>query len=182
MLAEVYTLAAALLAAVIYWLVRWDATSQPRHLYFACIAFALALGNHLSIVATAPGILWFLWKTRARSTLTFRRVLTAGVIVFSGMLQYGFVWLRTIENADYIEARATNIDELFGVVRATQFEGYVWGYTVREMLTERVPALWHVMRTEIGLVGIAACIIGFVVVVRRNRTRGRPRSRSPSDR
>ena len=86
-LAEVYTLAAALLAAVIYWLVRWDATSQPRHLYFACIAFALALGNHLSIVATAPGILWFLWKTRARPTLTFGRVILAGVMVFSGMLQ-----------------------------------------------------------------------------------------------
>jgi hypothetical protein len=167
-LAEVYTLAAALLAAVIYWMIRWDATRRPRHLYYACIAFALALGNHLSIVATAPGILWFLWKTRARSTLTFRRVVLAGVLVFSGMLQYGLVWLRTVQNADYVEARATNIDELFGVVRATQFEGYVWGYSLREMLTERIPALVTVLRTEIGIVGILACIAGIVFTVRRD--------------
>jgi hypothetical protein len=96
-----------------------------------------------------------------------------GVLVFSGLLQYGLVWLRTVQNADYIEARATNIDELFGVVRATQFEGYVWGYTVREMLTERVPALWNVLVTEISVAGIAALIIGLVAVVRTNwRTGG----------
>ena len=40
------------------------------------------------------------------------------------------------------------------------------------MLTERVPALWNVLRTEIGLVGIAACIIGLVAIVRRNRCAG----------
>ena len=46
--AEVYTLSAALLLAIMFWLVRWKQTRRDAHLYAAAACFALALGNHLA--------------------------------------------------------------------------------------------------------------------------------------
>ena len=55
-LAEVYSLTAALLLAIVYWLVRWRQSGRDAHLFAAAGFFALAIGNHLSIVAAAPAI------------------------------------------------------------------------------------------------------------------------------
>ena len=46
--AEVYSLAAALVAAVIALLLWWDRSHRRAHLYAACAVFAAGLGNHLS--------------------------------------------------------------------------------------------------------------------------------------
>ena len=48
-LAEVYSLAALLLLAVLYWLVRWHASGRLVHLLAASAFFALALGNHPTV-------------------------------------------------------------------------------------------------------------------------------------
>ncbi len=43
--AEVYTLAALLLVATLYWTARWGQSGKPLHLYAAAAGFALALGT-----------------------------------------------------------------------------------------------------------------------------------------
>ena len=105
-LAEVYTLAAALLLAIVYWLVRWRHSGADAHLFAAAGCFALAIGNHLSIVAAAPAIALFLLATSARRVLRWRVLVPAALIVASGFLQYAYILIRTRERSRYLEARA----------------------------------------------------------------------------
>ena len=104
-LAEVYTLTAALLLAIMFWLVRWKATRRDAHLYAAAACFALALGNHLAIAAAAPAIAIFLLATGARRALRPRTLVTGAGIVSSGFLQYLYILIRTRQGTPYRSVR-----------------------------------------------------------------------------
>ena len=167
-LAEVYTLSAALLLAIIFWLVRWKQTRRDAHLYGAAACFALALGNHLVIVATAPAIAMFLLATDARRALRPRTLITAGAIVCSGFLQYLYVLIRTRQGTPYREASATNLTELVAVIRGRGYEDYVFPFSWNEVIGERVPEFFRLVQAEIGVAGIALAIVGFVLLVVRD--------------
>ena len=167
-LAEVYTLGAALLLGIVYWLVRWRQTGRDAHLFAAAFYFALALGNHLSIVAISPAIVIFLLLTHPRQALRPRTLLPAAAIVASGFLQYGYIVHRTWNGSPYREATASNLPELVEVVRASRFSDHVFAFGWDAFMTERVPEFGRLVRSEIGYVGIALAIIGSVVLLRRD--------------
>jgi hypothetical protein len=167
-LAEVYTLTAALLLAIVYWLVRWRHSGRDAHLFAAAGCFALAIGNHLSIVAAAPAIALFLLMTGARRVLRWRVLLPAALIVASGFLQYAYILIRTRERSRYLEARARTIAELVDVVRARQYQDYLFAFSWDQFLHERLPAFAQLVRAEIGLIGIGLAIAGVIVLFRRD--------------
>ena len=167
-LAEVYTLGAALLLGIVYWLVRWRQTGRDAHLFAAAFYFALALGNHLSIVAISPAIVIFLLLTHPRQALRPRTLLPAAAIVASGFLQYGYIVHRTWNGSPYREATASNLPELVEVVRASRFSDHVFAFGWDAFMTERVPEFGRLVWSEIGYVGIALAIIGSVVLLRRD--------------
>ncbi|MBA2258204.1 MAG: DUF2723 domain-containing protein [Acidobacteria bacterium] len=167
-LAEVYTLGAALLLGIVYWLVRWRQTGRDRHLFVAAFFFALALGNHLSIVAIAPAIIIFLLLTDPRRTLRPRTFLPAIVIVASGFLQYTYIVHRTWNGSRYREASASNFPELVEVVRASRFNELVFAFGWKQFFDARLPEFGRLVRSEIGVGGVALAIIGLVIVWRRD--------------
>jgi hypothetical protein len=167
-LAEVYTLGAALLLAIVYWLVRWRHTGRDAHLFTAAFCFALALGNHLSIVAIAPAIIIFLLLTDWRRALRPRTLLPAAAIVASGFLQYIYIVHRTWNGSAYREASASNLPELVEVVRASRFSHHVFAFGWDEFVTSRLPEFGRLVRLEIGAVGIALSILGVVIMWRRD--------------
>ena len=57
-MAEVYTLNAALFVAILLALVVWAVRRGPQ-IYYACALFALAIGNHLTIVFTVPALVLY---------------------------------------------------------------------------------------------------------------------------
>ena len=167
-LAEVYTLSAALLLAIMLWLVRWKQTRRDAHLYFAATCFALALGNHLVIVAAAPAIALFLLTTDAKRALRLRTLITAGVIVSSGFLQYLYVLIRTRQGTPYREASATNLTELVAVVRGRGYEDYVFAFSWSELLGQRVPEFARLAQAELGFVGVVLTLGGLVLLAVRD--------------
>lgn len=167
-LAEVYTLSAALLLAIAYWLVRWRHSGADVHLFAAAGCYALAIGNHLSIAAAAPAIAVFLLATSARRVLRLRVLLPAALIVASGFLQYFYILIRTRAHSRYLEAQANTLAELVDVVRARQYQDYLFAFSWDQFLYERLPDFAILVREEIGLIGIGLAVAGMLVLLRRD--------------
>ena len=113
--AEVYSLTGALTAILVFCAARWHRTRRERDLYLMVAVFALSLGNHLTIAAVAPALIALVVITDRR-TIRGRTILVTTLIVLAGLCQYGFILLRTAQNASYLEARASNLGQLFAVM------------------------------------------------------------------
>ena len=85
--AEVYSLTAALVAAIVFFAVRWQATRRDRDLYVVVGVFALSLGNHLTVATIVPGLLAYVLITDHR-TIRFRVAAVSAAIVRLGVAQY----------------------------------------------------------------------------------------------
>ena len=167
-LAEVYTLAAALLLGTVHWLVRWRQTRRDAHLFAAALCFALAIGNHLSIAAAAPGIAVFLLVTDSRRALRLRTLLPAAAIVASGFLQYAYILFRTRQGSPYREASAVTLSELVDVVRVSDSNDLVFAFPWNELLSTRLPEFARLVRAELGAIGIGLAVLGLFVLLRRD--------------
>jgi hypothetical protein len=165
-IAEVYTLNAALWAVTILKLLHWKTTTRARDLYFATGAAALALGNHLTIVALFPAMLAFVALAHAR-WVRVRHVLACLAILIAGLSQYGFIWLRTAQEAPYLESRASNLRELYEVITARRFANAMFAYDLPALVTERIPALARMVAAEMGVSGAIFTTFGLALLLRR---------------
>lgn len=168
-LAEVYTLAATLLAGCAACLLRWDETRRDRDL-LAAVGFAsLGLAHHSVDVATAaPALIVFALATDARAALAPRIAAAgAGLLALLGLLPYGLVWLRTIQRAPYLGARAETPGELLAVATGRAFAGRAFAFDPRELWADRLPLVASLIRDELGLVGLALAGLGLLALARR---------------
>ncbi len=166
LVAEVYSLNAALVALIVFLAIRWAESKRDRDLYFAVAACAVSLGNHLSVAALAPALVLFVWLVHPPS-INLRNVLVGAVIVAAGLAQYLFIILRTLQHAPYVEASATNLRELFDVLRATRYADQQFAFTLGEFFAERLPRFWRVLSVELGVGGLLALALGLAATVRR---------------
>ena len=56
--------------------------------------------------------------TEPRTALRPRTIAVVVLMVALGLAQYGFIILRTLQHAPYLEARAANLQELWAVMTA----------------------------------------------------------------
>jgi hypothetical protein len=166
-LAEVYTLSAALLLGVVLWLARWERSRSDRDLFAAAACFALALGNHLSIAAAAPAIALFLLVTDPRHVMSPRMFLPAALIVLSGFAQYVYILVRTRQGAPHVEAQARTLLELWEVVRARGYEDHVFAFGWKQVLAERLPGAARLVESELGIVGVLLAGLGLIALTTR---------------
>ena len=96
----------------------------------------------------------------------------SALIVVAGLCQYRFILLRTAQNAPYLEARASNLGELFAVMRATRFSDRNLRVLAPSALVERVPELWHLSVLELNPLGIVLAFVGIAAVIVRRNTIG----------
>jgi hypothetical protein len=92
--------------------------------------------------------------------------------VVAGLCQYGFILLRTAQNAPYLEARASNLRELFAVMRASRFSDEIFAFSLRQLIVERVPELWHLSVLELKPLGIVLAFVGLAAMIARRTTVG----------
>jgi 4-amino-4-deoxy-L-arabinose transferase-like glycosyltransferase len=99
-IAEVYSLHIALVALTLLLLLRWADVQTDRRLCAFFAAYALAFGNHLSMILLLPGYTLFLLVAARRgwrSMFAPRVVVAAAVCAVIGALQYGWnvrtLWL-----------------------------------------------------------------------------------------
>ena len=181
-IAEVYTLNAAIVAGVLLSLLVWSQTHRARWYFVAVALFAAGLGNHTTIVGFVPGIVIFALLTDARFVLRPRTLaVTAGTLA-GGLLQYVFILWRSSQPDAYVESRATSVQELSGVVLGGQFQERLFAFSPRALFTVRLPwLLKSVLVPELAdyrprpracrrrLVALAATRPGGVAADRRRR-------------
>ena len=90
--------------------------------------FALSLGNHLTAAAVAPAILVFVCADRSSCDRVANRS-GRGADRDRGSGAVRFILIRTAQNAPYLEARASNLRELFAVVRASRFSDQIFAFS-----------------------------------------------------
>jgi hypothetical protein len=167
--AEVYSLAAATAGLSLLLLLVWGDRLRPAWLLGAIAATAAAFGNHLTIVGVVPAYIVYV-LVRDRRALTIRVAALAALIVLLGFAQYGFIVLRTRQNALYLESRANSFSELVEIVTAQRFADQRFAYSLHTLLTVNVPVVTETMEEDLRLGGLALVAMGIVAAVRRKRS------------
>ena len=164
--AEVYTLSALMSAATIFFLIAWAQTGTLWRLYVACAIFAAGLGNHLTIVGLLPAaLLYGIFKDR--SVLQPRVIGIAAMIGVLGVAQYGFIALRTIQGAPYLEARATTIRGIYDVIIARDVSWARFYQAADKVVGIEVPMLLEGLRVHMGSITVALVVIAIGIAVWR---------------
>ena len=117
--AEVYTLAAVMSGVAIYWLIAFAQTgarrggSMPRARCGRC-----RLRQSPDHRRHSAGGADLRHRQGSIGAAAARAAITAAMIGMIGVAQYGFIALRTMQGAPYLEARATTITGVFDVIIA----------------------------------------------------------------
>lgn len=93
LIAEVYTLHTALMAAIILLLIHWADRPTPAHLALVALTLGLSAGNHAATLLLVPGCLWYVTTTAivrrlARHVLKLRALLLALAALLAGLSIY----------------------------------------------------------------------------------------------
>ena len=163
--AEVYSLAAALVAIVVALLLWWDSTRKRSHLYAACAVFAAGLGNHLISLGLLPASLIF-GIMRDRSVLRFKTLAIATAIAAAGIAQYGFIVLRTVQGAEHLQARATTVSGVFDVMTAKTEAMDRFKFSIGQLLLNRIPEVATAIRSEMGVAAMILIALSMVIAFR----------------
>src|SRR5688572_6937704 len=168
--AEVYTLAAVLSGFAVYWVIAFAQTSAVARsywrLYAACAMWACGFGNHLTIVGILPAAVAY-GVTKDRSVLRPRVAMTAAMIGILGVLQYGFIAVRTIQGAPYLEARADTVKGVFDVIIARDVSWARFYQAQSAVAAIELPMLLNGIRIHMGTIAIALVAVAIVLGLRR---------------
>jgi hypothetical protein len=165
-LAEVYALAAALLAALLVATLSWGASREPRRLELAVLLAALSLAHHTTVAMLAPALVTYVLVTDARAGLAPRFLARGVLLVALGLSPYLFILLRNWQAAPYLGARARTLAELWDVMRGASFEGRLFAFDLHALLTERVPRIGRILLGELTPLGALFALAGLVQLAR----------------
>jgi hypothetical protein len=162
--AKTYTLNAALVAAGLLALLRWNERRRVGDLYVAAAIFALSIGNHQSVIALVPALVLFAVVTDPRSTLRLKTLLVVATMIVLGLSQYLLILIRTLQGALYLEARASNLGQLWQVMTARRFAHEIGAYSPAALLSDRIPSIGWLIGTELGFFGVFLVLIGIAIL------------------
>ena len=172
-IAEVYTLHAAIVAGVLLALLAWGQTRRDGYFFAAIAVFAAGLGNHTTIVALAPGMAVYALMTDRRFATRARTLATSAAIVSAGILQYAFILIRSHQPGVYLESRATTVRELLNVMLGRQFQDRLFAFEWQAVMRDRLPSLVeHVLAPELTIPGLVLATVGAVWLLRHRLAEG----------
>ena len=165
LLAEVYTLNAALFAATLLFLLRWSRTRRSSDLLRASAFVALGAAHHLTLIMTAPFLAAYVLLTD-RAAVRARTIAAIALISCAGLSLYALIWIRTAQHAPFLEVRASSVADLIAIVSGRQFHSHLFAFSWRDLLRERVPVIARWLGGELRWPGIALLAVGAVALSR----------------
>ena len=167
-IAEVYTLHAALVAGLLVAALTWSRSRHPAHFYAALGCLAAGLGHHTTILAFAPGLALQALIVDRPFVLRARTLVTSAAILALGLLPYTLILVQSRDPEAYVESRATTLDELARVVLGRQFQDRLFSDDWRALASAQAPLLWErVFAGDLTWAGIAFAAIGAVWLLLR---------------
>jgi hypothetical protein len=167
-LAEVYALNALLFSGVLLFLLRWSRTGEFADLAWALAVFAAGLAHHLTLAMTAPALLLYAVMVD-RHAINARTVTATAMAAVVGFGCYLFLWLRTYEQAPFLEVRASSISDLVGIISGRQFSHSLFRFPLRVLFTDRAALVGRWLVSELQWTGILMAAVGtlWLAVTRR---------------
>ena len=167
-IAEVYALHTAFVAATLLLLLRWQRRPSAARLGAFFAAYALGFGNHLSMVLLAPAYAAFLlttaprgWRSMLAPRIVGLAVLCAGLGAVQYVWNWQALWLGPQPAHGVLDALARF---WFEVTKSDWRETMVL-HVPRSMLADRSRMYWFDLTQQFGplLPGLAAIGLGWIV-------------------
>ena len=179
LVAEVYTLHTALMAALILALLRWSDQPTPARLGLVGLIGGLGMTHHAAMVLLVPGSIFFVLVTHPRRVFQPAALAAAAVGTLLGLSVYLYLPLRYLAQPAFNYAGTYDAALQFHPVDLTTLSGLWWLISGRAfagmMLAYNGAELWHETRlflAQLGqaffVIGIGPGILGFLVLARRN--------------
>ena len=180
-LAEVYTLNAALVAAILLGLVIWGQTGSLRALYGAALLYGLSLAHHRTTLLYLPAIVLYVWLVNRqrtpspRVTLSPHHLVTLSLLVLAPLLLYLIIPLAA-PHAPYFEIRI-GPDQVLQLYRTTlagfidhiSGQGFGSALGAGGVAGSRLRGLPALFAAELTLVGLALGLPGLIALAARAR-------------
>jgi len=173
-LAEVYTLNAALVAAILLGLVIWGQTGSRRVLYLSALLYGLSLAHHRTTLLYLPAIVLFVWlvnrrrATTHRVTLSPRHLVTLLLLVLALLLLYLIIPLAA-PHAPYFQIRVApdQVLQLYrptlaGFIEHISGQGFGSALGVGGSAAARLKGLPALFTGELTVVGLALGLLGLI--------------------
>lgn len=166
-LAEVYTLNAAFLGAILWLLVKAEEERDVRSLILACYLFGLGLTNHLLLLAASPALLVGIWRFSRTNRIGPWGAVLLPVLAFWGLTLDLFLPVRAAQNPEFSWGAPVTPERLWWVLSGAQYGGNFFARGPQGILNHLVPGRWGV---DFGW-GLALVGIGLVLALIRREGR-----------
>jgi hypothetical protein len=133
-IAEVYTLNAFLIGAVILILLAWHQTRRPALLYLGIGIYALSFGNHMTTVTLLPAVVYLVVATEYRVLLEPKKVTAMAGLVLLGASQYLYVILRAQQQPLLNELGPFSWRGWIHWMTRNRFPGQFFGFTLGDQV------------------------------------------------
>jgi 4-amino-4-deoxy-L-arabinose transferase-like glycosyltransferase len=167
-IAEVYTLNALFVAAIVFVLLLWRDTRRDRYLLAATFLMGLSLTNHVTSGLLLPTAALFVCAVDPRKLLDWRLVLEGAGLFVLGLTPYLYLPVRAFMGPPVYEADPSTFSRFFELVAGREF-GIRFGTFGPDEFLSRLVSLWGYLLEEFhpGLLLVAA--VGVVVMLLRDR-------------
>jgi hypothetical protein len=128
--AEVYTLNAFLIGAVVWVLLAWHQTGKLGLLYLGIGLYALSFGNHMTVVTLIPAVVFVILVTDHRVLLDPKKLAVMAGLVVLGSLQYLYVILRAHQQPLLNELGPFSWRGWIHWMTRNRFPGQFFGFTL----------------------------------------------------
>ena len=132
--AEVYTLNAALIGAVLLALLAWHQTRRTGLLYLGLALYALSFGNHMTVVTLVPAVAYLVLVTEPRLLLQPRHLAAMAGIALLGAAQYLYVIVRAQQQPLLNEMGTFSWHGWIHWMTRSRFPGQFFGYTAGDQV------------------------------------------------
>ncbi len=164
--AEVYTLNAFFITAVVLYLLIWDEKKDIKYFFLACFTFAMSFGHHLSMVLLVPAVVIFILVSNYRVLLKpVNLLICAGFFVLAA-LQYSYVFIRTYNPSAYVEMWVYNFEDFMWWITGGQFKGRMFSYTFGEFFLDRIPYYILKLKNQFHVIGMVIGLAGACLMIR----------------
>ncbi len=179
LIAEVYSLHTALMAAFILALLRWGEQPSAGRLALAGFIGGMGMSHHMATVLLIPGGLFYLLATAPRQALAPRAVLGGLLGLAAGLSFYLYLPLRFLAAPAFNYAGTYDANLVFNPINLLSVDGLIWLVSGRafssQMFAYGGTALWGEVR-HFGVLltqaffafGIAPGLIGLVYLFKRS--------------
>jgi transmembrane protein TMEM260 (protein O-mannosyltransferase) len=162
-IAEVYTLHAALCAGLLAAAFAWRISRRPRDWYLAVACLAAGLGHHTTIAAFAPALALYGLLVDRAFVLRVRTLVSSAAILALGLAPYLLVIVRSRDPHAYLESRASTLADLGQVILARQFQNRLFTESWTHALTARGPVIAErVFAADLTIPGLCLAALGAV--------------------